>query len=167
MGRGSGPFQDHFREHVTSELEPLVVDFTVDAAIEHAFATWTERVSTWWPKTHIMNPDAVSEVVFEAREGGRIFERHADGTEHQWGWVEEWSPPNRVAYKWHLFFDASEATDVEVTFSSVDTGTAIQIRQTGWERLGAAAEARRTRTHWAWSELSALFVAALGRQTSG
>ena len=103
-------------------------------------------------------PEAVT---FEPRAGGRIFERGADGAEHEWGQVVAWEPPTRVAYRWHLFFDPSEATDIEVTFRSEgDERTVVRLEQRGWERLGDAGPPRRTRTGHVWGELSKAFRAA-------
>jgi len=40
--------------------------------------------------------------VLQAGVGGRIYERAADGTEHEWGEVTVWQPPERLAYLWYL-----------------------------------------------------------------
>lgn len=141
-------------------IEPLVVEFEVAAPIDHAFAVWTERWVSWWPSGHTVSGDAES-IVFEPHPGGRIFERGSDGTEHDWGTVVAWEPPNRVAYRWHLFFDPSEATDIEVTFRAISPGrTAVRLEQRGWERLGDAGAPRRTRTGHVWSEMSQRYAAA-------
>ena len=87
-------------------------------------------------------------------------EHASGGAEHDWGEVLDWDPPGRLRYLWHLFFDRSEATEVEVTFSPAGEGTAVRLEQRGWERLGDAAADRRTRTRDAWSELGARFVEA-------
>ena len=54
-----------------------------------------------------------------------------------------WDPPQRLVYLWHLRFDRSDATEVEVSFEPAGEGTAVTIVHRGWERLGAAAEERR------------------------
>jgi uncharacterized protein YndB with AHSA1/START domain len=92
-------------------------------------------------------------VVFEPFAGGRIYERSSDGIEHDWGEIVVWQPPQRVAYWWHLFFDRSEATEVEVSFAPAGSGTKVRIEQTGWERLGDQAGPRRDNTHRAWSSI--------------
>jgi uncharacterized protein YndB with AHSA1/START domain len=90
-------------------------------------------------------------VTFEPRAGGRIYERTPGGDEHDWGEVLVWEPPNRLAYLWHLRFDRSDATEVEVAFEPASEGTAVTIVHRGWERLGAAAEERRERNRRGWS----------------
>lgn len=133
---------------------PLVVEFEVAADVAHAFSTWTERCASWWPAAHTVSGGAEA-ITFESRPGGRIFERGPDGVEHDWGVVVAWDAPTRIAYRWHLFFDPSEATDVEVTFREAGSQrTVVRIEQTGWERLGDTGPARRARTGQVWDAMS-------------
>ena len=138
--------------------DPLVIEFEVGVAPAHAFEVWTRRCATWWPRSHTMS-GAPSAISFEPRSGGRIVE-HAAGGDHEWGEVLEWEPPRRLRCLWHPFFDRSEATELDVTFRAVATGTAVRLEQRGWERLGEAAAPRRTRTEGAWSVVAAAFVGA-------
>ena len=80
-------------------MTPLELSFDVACPPEHAFAVWTERISTWWPGDHSVAGGAV---VLEPHVGGRIYERTEDGTEIAWGEVTVWEPPRRLAYLWHL-----------------------------------------------------------------
>lgn len=132
-------------------MEPLVVEIDIAVSRDHAFMVWTENVGAWWPASHRITD--TSDVIVEPFEGGRIFERAPDGTEHDWGEVVTWEPPQRLQCLWHLFFDRSEATDLEVRFEETESGTKVVIRQSGWERLGAAGADRRSRTHAAWSTI--------------
>lgn len=136
-------------------IEPLDLEFDVNASPDHAFAVWTEKLSAWWPSSHTIS--GTRDLVMEPFAGGRIFERDDDGTEHDWGEIVTWDPPHRLRCLWHLFFDRSEATDLELIFDETPTGTRLTIRQTGWERLGPAGTERRTRTHQAWSAIGEQF----------
>jgi Activator of Hsp90 ATPase homolog 1-like protein len=107
---------------------------------------------------HDQRPVAIT---FEPRSGGRIVEQAPDGDEHEWGTILDWQPPTRLRYLWHLFFDPSEATEVEVTFTGSAARTAVRLEQRGWERLGEAGPTRRERAHQAWGTITARFVAAL------
>ena len=141
-------------------VEPLVVEFEVGVPPAEAFDAWTQRCATWWPPSHTIS-GRPSAITFEPRAGGRILERAPDGAEHQWGTVLDWQPPTRLRYLWHLFFDRSEATEVEITFTTRDARTAVRLEQRGWERLGDDGPPRRDRTRQAWSAISARFIAAL------
>jgi len=139
--------------------EPLVIEFEVGVAPAQAFATWTERCATWWPRSHTMSRDP-SAITFEPRRGGRIVE-HGAGAEHDWGEVLEWDPPSRLRCLWHPFFDRAEATELDITFRAVGDGTAIRLEQTGFERLGDAGPPRRERTSGAWGVVTAAFATAV------
>jgi uncharacterized protein YndB with AHSA1/START domain len=140
-------------------MEPIQLSFIVDCPPAHAFALWAERTSIWWPPGHSVS-GAPALVVFEPRAGGRIYERAADGTEHEWGEVLAWEPPHRLRYLWHLRFDRADATEVEITFVAAPEGTAVRILHSGWERLGARAAERRERNERGWAGLLPHYVAA-------
>jgi hypothetical protein len=147
-------------------IEPLRLQVDVDCDVEHAFATWTERFSSWWPRAHSVSGDPAA-VVLEPWLGGRIFERTRGGTEIQWGVITVWDPPRRLAYQWHLRRPALEATDVEIRFVATERrSTRLEISQTGWERLGADAEPWRDANQGGWSGLLPRFVAACATSTT-
>ena len=69
-----------------TSLEAVRKSLVVDCGPERAFEVFTREIGTWWPKhTHSIGGDQIVEVVFEERVGGRIFERHSDGGEGEWG----------------------------------------------------------------------------------
>jgi uncharacterized protein YndB with AHSA1/START domain len=142
--------------------EPLRLDFEVDCPVAHAFAVWTGRIDRWWPADHTVSGNP-AEVVLEARVGGRIFERTSAGEEHDWGEVTRWEPPHLLGYSWHLRSERDRATDVEIRFSAVGTGTLIEIEHHGWERLGADGEEWRRRNRGGWQTLLPHFRAAAER----
>jgi uncharacterized protein YndB with AHSA1/START domain len=146
-------------------VKPLVVEFTVAASCDHAFDVWANRPSLWWPKGHTVSGADEIDIVFEARSGGRIFERDPEGTEHDWGRVTTWEPPTCLRYQWHLFFDPQEATDITVTFTPHGDGTLVRIEQRGWERLGADGIARKVNTERAWLTVTAFYIEACASTT--
>ncbi len=121
----------------------------VNVPVEHAFKVFTERFDTWWPRTHHIGKSEPYTAIMEGREGGRWYERGADGSECDWGRVLVYSPPTRVAVSWHL--DASYAYDpdpakasrVEVSFHDDGGGrTRIELVHSqldrhgpGWEKI--------------------------------
>lgn len=133
--------------------EPLVVEFDVAAPPEHAFDVWTRRTRLWWPASHTISGQP-ERIEFEPHPGGRIVETAPSGEQHRWGEILSWEPPSRLRYRWHLFFDPSEATEVEITFRATPTGTAVRLEQRGWEHLGDAGPPRRERTGRAWADIT-------------
>ena len=122
---------------------------TVRAPVAHAFQIFTERFDSWWPHTHHIGKVEPFTAYLEPREGGRGFERGADGSECEWGRVLVYSPPTRVAVSWHLDAtytydpDSAKASRVEVTFHDEGNGTTrvelvhsqLDRHGPGWEKL--------------------------------
>lgn len=136
-------------------IDPIVVEFDVKAPPSHAFDVWTSKPSMWWPRSHTVTRDPHLSVVFEPFEGGRIYERGSDGAEHEWGEILIWDPPVRIGYLWHLFFDRSQATEITVTFTEIETGSRVRLVQDGFEKFGdQVGTERRRRTNHAWLELT-------------
>jgi uncharacterized protein YndB with AHSA1/START domain len=123
---------------------------TVEAPIERAFRVFTEDFSTWWPPEHHIGAVEPEAVVMELRAGGRWYERAPDGTECDWGTVQEVDPPNRILFGWQLDPDfryepdPALASEVEVRFTAVEPGrTHVEVEHRGFEVHGErAAELR-------------------------
>jgi uncharacterized protein YndB with AHSA1/START domain len=148
-------------------IEPLRVEVVLDCSVEHAFATWTGRFSSWWPPGHSVSGDPAA-VTLEPRLGGRIYERTRDGEEIDWGEITGWDPPHGLSYRWHLRRTPAEATDVQIRFVPVPGGgSKVDITHTGWERLGADAEHWRDANAGGWSGLLPRFVAACDTKSGG
>jgi uncharacterized protein YndB with AHSA1/START domain len=131
--------------------EPIEIEFEVACSPEHAFDTWANRTSMWWPPSHSMSSAPGLVVTFEPRPGGRIYERTPEGTEHDWGEVLAWEPPRHLAYLWHLGTDRGRATEVDISFTGHAAATTVTIVHRGWERLGADAP-RLARPQPRWLE---------------
>jgi hypothetical protein len=52
--------------------EPIEIEFEVACSPEHAFDTWANRTSMWWPPSHSVSSVPGLVVTFEPRPGGRI-----------------------------------------------------------------------------------------------
>jgi hypothetical protein len=141
-------------------IEPIRLSFEVDCPADHAFEVWTARIGQWWPADHTASGEADTTVVLETRPGGRIFERTAAGTEHDWGEVTIWEPPTRLGYLWHLRRDRADATEVEIRFIERGEATRVEIEHRRWEALGAEGESWRDRNRGGWGTLLPPFVAA-------
>jgi hypothetical protein len=143
-------------------IEPLKMAFEVACSAEHAFATWTSSISSWWPEDHTVTGEAGLEVVLEPCVGGRIYERTRAGTEHEWGRVTAWEPPARLAYLWHLRSDRLQATDVEIRFVALaENRTRVEIEHDGWHRHGDAATDWRDRNRNGWQTLLPHYTTAI------
>ncbi len=116
---------------------------TVKATPERAFETFTAGFASWWPlDSHHIGTQAAVDVVMEPHPGGRWYERAADGTECDWGFVTAYEPPRRLVLAWHLNPDwdfdpdPARATEVEVTFAPDGEHTVVALEHRGFEALG-------------------------------
>jgi len=77
--------------------------------------------------------------------------------------VNVWDPPNRVAFTWKTNQDWDGDTQVEITFTPEGGGTRVQLRHTGWERVGDRAEAARESYAGGWGEVLEHYEAAVAK----
>lgn len=142
-------------------IEPLRLSFVVDCGADHAFTTWTEKASVWWPAEHTVSGEKGMKIVFEPRAGGRIFERASGGREIEWGEITEWNPPRRLRYRWHIATDPVNATDVEIAFLELpDASCRVEIEHSGWERLGDNGPSWRGANQGGWDGVMPAYLAA-------
>jgi uncharacterized protein YndB with AHSA1/START domain len=146
---------------------PLRLSFDVACSAEHAFTVWTSEIGAWWPPDHTVTgqPDLV--VVLQGGVGGRIYERTADGVEHDWGQVTAWNPPTRLAYLWHLRRDRADATEVEIrpTGDAEPEGPAVcRLPSRRRSQLSSRRRARRRRNPLATLAASGEFQSGINER---
>jgi uncharacterized protein YndB with AHSA1/START domain len=108
----------------------------VKAPIEKAFEVFTADIGSWWPrKSHSISGEKTASVSMETRRGGRLFETDSEGTQHDWGVITAWDPPNHLACTWAVRRGAA-AQAIEVNFAAEREGTRVDLVHTGWEKLG-------------------------------
>ncbi len=129
---------------------PVRKSVTVPVRPDVAFRIYTERPREWLPAEHtfIRNPESIT---FEPREGGRFYERGADGSEITRGTITEWDPPGRLSVTWRIgpnwqpVFDDSRASVIVVDFvpAGPDT-TEVTLTYTHLDRHGEMADMIRS-----------------------
>jgi uncharacterized protein YndB with AHSA1/START domain len=120
-------------------------EVTVPIDSERAFRLFTEEIGTWWPSEDYKILEGPVTEVFEAREGGRWYERGEDGSEFTVGTILVWEPPSRFVMTWQLTPDWSfepdleRATKIEVQFKELEAGgTRVSLEHRGFEAYGEA-----------------------------
>jgi uncharacterized protein YndB with AHSA1/START domain len=146
-------------------VAPVRLSVTVRAPQQHAFEVFTERIGDWWPSsTHSIEGEDVTTVVMECRQGGYIFERHKDGSEANWGVVEVWEPPERLAFSWNPSYEQRPETRVEVTFTEVsESETRVDLEHRGWEALGERGVEMRASYDEGWRRVLDRYAAHASR----
>jgi uncharacterized protein YndB with AHSA1/START domain len=145
-----------------TSVPPVIRTVTISRPVEEAFRIFTEETGSWWPlDTHSRAVSGGSvavkaeTVVIEGRVGGRIYEVMSDGSEAGWGEVILWEPPTRVAFSWNPSSRDRPPTEVEVTFTSQEGTTRVELEHRGWERLGEVAQEVREEYEQGWPRVLA------------
>ena len=122
----------------TETLAAINKTITVEASVQTAFETFTRQMSNWWPVSHSIFKDRLEKVVFDEREGGRVYERAENGEEGDWADVLAWDPPSRFVLRWRVNPERGP-TEIEVRFAPQDGGTRVELEHRGWDEIGDAA----------------------------
>src|SRR5579859_2527647 len=136
----------HTQATATSVRSTIVVE----APIERAFRVFTEDFDRVKPREHNMLGVEIAETVFEARAGGRVYDRGVDGSEFQWARVLAFEPPNRLVFswdigpQWQLEPDLEKTSEVEVRFIA-ESGerTRVELEHRNLDRHGEGWEGER------------------------
>jgi len=135
-------------------LEPVLKSLHVQCSRPLAFEVFTARIHEWWPlDTHSVGQTAARSVVLEPAEGGRLYERCDDGTEHLWGTVTHWDPPCGFDCTWHPGRAPEQATRLKLRFDTEGRGTHVTLEHDGWEALGEQAEETRAGYDTGWENV--------------
>jgi uncharacterized protein YndB with AHSA1/START domain len=133
---------------------------SVDCSVEHAFATFTDRIHDWWPLSNYSieggeTGSPPETVVFDGA-GGRVYERTTKGEELEWARVLAFEPPHRLVLAWNPSRDQDRPrTEIEVTFTDEDGKTRVDLEHRGWERLGDQAAEAKTGYSQGWQAVLA------------
>lgn len=143
---------EHQAKERNMPAEPEVVvakTVRVQAPLALAFEVFIGQ--EWWPVTthHLAEPPG-REAVLEPFQGGRWYERSADGVETDWGTVLVWQPPHRLLLTWqvspHWTYepDPSLGSEIEVTFTpESEDVTRVDLVHRRLERYGPETERMR------------------------
>ena len=151
---------------VSQRIGPAAIRKTIEvrAPIDRAFELFATRMGEWWHKEHsIARETTQADVVIEPMAGGRWYEVGADGSEHEWGKVLAYDPPNRLLLAWQLTrefqYDPKFETTVEVRFEERDGMTIVEFEHRDLERMGTDAVQLLEGMDGGWAMLLGLFKA--------
>jgi uncharacterized protein YndB with AHSA1/START domain len=137
---------------------------TVDCSIDHAFATFTDRIHEWWPLgKHSIDAyesgSPAETVIFQGGAGGQVYERTKQGEELKWADVVAFEPPHRFVLSWNPGREQDQPrTEIEVTFTEEGGKTRVDLEHRGWDRLGERAAEARTSYSEGWEHVLASYA---------
>ena len=135
-----------------AEATSVLRTTTVQAPIERAFSTFTERIQEWWDPSHHLLESELAEMVFEPFVGGNVYDRGVDGSECRWSRVLAYEPPHRLVFSWdissswQLETDPEKTSEIEVRFTAESpdrTHVSLEHRNLdrhgeGWQQMREA-----------------------------
>ena len=146
----------------TLAIEAVRKTVTVECTVEEAFRVFTADAQSWWPTdTHSIYGD-VTEIVFEEREGGEVYEISTSGETGHWATVLTWEPPNRIVLAWNILERDPVATELEVRFLPDGEGTRVELEHRGWDALGEAAAQKRDSYETGWDHVLGFYNRCIG-----
>jgi uncharacterized protein YndB with AHSA1/START domain len=129
--------------HTQATATSVRSSIVVEAPIERAFQVFVDDFGQIKPPEHNLLKVELAETVFEARAGGRVFDRGVDGSECHWARVIAYEPPDRVVLGWHIDgrwqieTDPARTSEVEVRFIPDGQGrTRVELEHRNFERHG-------------------------------
>jgi uncharacterized protein YndB with AHSA1/START domain len=134
---------------IDSELR-VVKTVVVPLPLVEAFALFVQQ-DTWWPvRTHHLAEPPGETAVLEPFQGGRWYERAADGREQEWGRVLVWRPPHQLVLSWLVGSDwtpepdPARASEIEVRFlAEAPDWTRLEFEHRHLERYGEQGDRMR------------------------
>jgi uncharacterized protein YndB with AHSA1/START domain len=129
--------------HTQATATSVRSSIVVQAPIERAFRVFVEDFGRIKPPEHNILGVELAETVFEARAGGRVFDRGVDGSECHWSRVIAYEPPDRLVLGWHIDprwqieTDPARTSEVEVRFiAEGPESTRVELEHRNLERHG-------------------------------
>lgn len=120
--------------------DPLLKSIKINCAPDHAFATFTEKVDLWWPRSH--RKFERSTLTLDATPGGQFTERASDGRSATLGDVISCTPPQQITFTWNPG-KITGPTEVTITFQAQGDATVVHVEHIeGSSDLGDAWETR-------------------------
>ena len=142
---------------------------TITVAVDRAaaFDIFTRETDLWWKRgpAYRISGRSPGALVFEPREGGRLFESADSPSGKQlfeYGRIKVWQPPSRLVFEWrNANFAKDEVTEVDVLFDEIADGTRITLLHRGWASLRPGHPARHGLDAAAFSRMMGMWWADL------
>ncbi len=136
-------------------IAPIKKEILVDASQETAFKVFTEKIDSWWPRTHHIGKTPMTELVLEPGINGRWYSKHEDGSEVNVGKVLEWQPYARLVLAWQINagfqYDPDLITEAVVNFISITPSkTKVQFEHKKLHKLGEGKAVESMNEGWGY-----------------
>ena len=123
---------------MSEELDPITCEYALRCSPNDAFDVYTRRIGEWWDPRYTANADTLETVVIQPLVGGRVFARHSDVGDDDWGEVTAWEPGHRLVHTFALAQDPAHPSEVDVEFEPADgSSCTMRLAHGGWSEANA------------------------------
>ena len=118
---------------MAEDLGPITYEYILRCSADEAFEAYTRRIGEWWDPAYTANAETLETVVIQPLVGGRVFARHTDIGDDEWGEVMIWEPGRQLVHTFSLAQDPAHPSEVEVAFAPADGGSCMmRLAHGGW-----------------------------------
>ena len=124
---------------MADDLAPMAYEYVLRSDTGAAFDVYARRIGEWWDPRYTAHAETLETVVIQPLVGGRVFARHTDIGDHDWGEVIVWEPGRQLVHTFMLAQDPAHPSEVEVTFEPGDGATCtMRLAHGGWDDANAS-----------------------------
>jgi len=128
---------------MAEKLASITYEYALRSTAEEAFHAYTRRIGEWWDPGYTANAETLETVVIQPLVGGRVFARHTDLGDDEWGEVTAWEPAHRLSHTFTLAQDPAHPSEVQVEFEPSDDDTCtMRFAHGGWDETNAGDRAK-------------------------
>lgn len=137
---------------VANDIAPIHKRRVINRPRADVFRVFVDRMGDWWPAQCESGDDTQFETVrFTRTVGDRLTAVLSGGGEMHWGRLMVFEEPVRLVFSWHYDTAEEEASEVEVTFATLDDDrTQVDLYHRNWEKMGARAAGERAKYDEGW-----------------
>jgi Activator of Hsp90 ATPase homolog 1-like protein len=144
---------------MADDLAPIAFEYALRCSADKAFDAYTRRIGEWWDPRYSANGDTLETVVIQPLVGGRVFARHTDLGDHEWGEVVVFEPGRQLVHTFTLAQDPAHPSEVEVEFAPGDGDSCtMRLAHGGWNDANAS----NRQKFGDWPVILERYVALLG-----
>ena len=119
-------------------LDPITHEYELSCSRDVGFETYARRIGEWWDPRYTVNAETLESVTIEPCMGGRVYARHSDVGEDEWGEVTAWEPGRRrLVHTFTLAQDPLYPSEVAVEFLASGVGCTMRFVHGGWTEANA------------------------------
>ena len=110
---------------MSEDPSPIIQNIEVPCDPQRAFDIFLADMGRWWPlgrfSVSALRGETAAGLRVDARLGGTVVELGPDGSEHTWGTITAYDPPDFFCMDFHITQSSAASTVLELRFAQLGT----------------------------------------------